>query len=151
MAIKNLVKDNWFYFIKYSLVGVSGTILDLGIFTALITFTGLGSTLFLRGIATTLSFAVAVTNNFVWNKTWTFKDKDPNIKKQFAKFFLVSTGGLFLNTIFFTIFSFGLAHLQELAPDALTTKFSIVAKLGAIGIVAFYNFTMNRFWTFSPE
>ena len=67
-------------FLKYALVGVSGTIIDVVGFTALISLTSLN-----RFIAASLSFVAAVINNYSWNRIWTFQDHVHD-QKQILKF-----------------------------------------------------------------
>ena len=149
-TIKNFILNNWRLFIKYTLVGATGTALDVGGFTLLIKYTSLGQTLNTRLIAATCTFIIAVINNFTWNKIWTFKDKQKNIKKQFTKFLTVSIGGLILNITFLTLFSLFFAYILEVDKNALPVYLSAFAKVCASGIVLTYNFTMNRLWTFKP-
>lgn len=86
--------------IKCGLVGVSNTFVDLGVFNALLFLTGMSR----RGtgvvILIGISFCFAVTNSFIWNKKWTFRNKSANIeelKRQIIIFFFISLGGLVIN------------------------------------------------------
>ena len=143
MKIHKFIKQNWKFFIKYVIVGASGTLIDVGGFTALIRYTSLN-----RFIAATFSFIAAVINNFTWNKIWTFHDHDKNVTKQFSKFFLVSIGGLALNLFFLWFFALIIALFLGMASQDLPVYANSLAKLGASGAVLTYNFLMNRFWTF---
>ena len=81
-------------FIKYCIVGASGTFVDL---TSLYIFVEhLHLPLLL---AVTLSFLLAVINNFILNKIWTFKNKSKNYRKLFIKFLIVSVIGLLLTLL----------------------------------------------------
>lgn len=87
-------------FCKCTLVGVSNTLVDLAVFNALLFITGISRQG--RGVVVLMgvSFYFAVTNSFIWNKKWTFRNKSSDnkaLKKQIATFFLVSLGGLALN------------------------------------------------------
>jgi putative flippase GtrA len=127
---------------------MTGTVIDVGGFTALITLTPINTF-----VAASLSFIAAVINNYTWNRVWTFQDKVHSIAKQFPKFLTVSVGGLLLNLFFLwlNIFILGqllvwigtVADTQSLPAWALT-----LSKLGASAIVFSYNFLANRFWTF---
>ncbi len=143
--IKQFIIGNWKYFLKYSIVGVSGTLIDIAGFAALLKFTSLN-----RFAAATISFIAAVANNFTWNKLWTFKDHQQNVSSQFAKFLLVSTGGLLLNLAFLWLFTRLIALLIDTDISQLSVLLSTLAKLGASATVLVYNFSMNRFWTFKP-
>src|SRR3990172_9266078 len=100
MKLNDFIKKNWRLLIKYSLVGISGTIIDVAGFTFLVSYTGLT-----RNLAATTSFVAAVINNYTWNRLWTFKSRVKNVSLQFVKFFLVSLGGLLLNLSFLWVFS----------------------------------------------
>ncbi len=132
--IKHLINTHLGTFLRYSVVGVSGTVLDIGLFALLISTTPLGETLIGRVVAASVSFIAAVINNYTWNRLWTFKNSNTNIRNQFATFFLVSCGGWLLNTTFFAAASLVLP--------------AVIAKISASAVVLVYNYTANRFWTF---
>ena len=90
-------------FFKYAIVGTLGTAIDLG---SLYLFVDLLHIHLL--LSTALSFFLAVINNFILNKFWTFQNKSSNVRKQFIKFLIVSTTGLFLTEICMAIFVYGL-------------------------------------------
>lgn len=146
MKILEFLKGNWWTFIKYVVVGISGTIIDVAGFTGLVHYTNIS-----RNGAATISFIAAVINNFTWNRLWTFKSRVKNIGKQFFEFLLVSIGGLVLNLLFLSLFSYLFVSSLEL-PDveSLPAWANASAKLGASGVVLIYNFLANRFITFSP-
>src|SRR5215218_1573888 len=64
-------------FLKFAFVGVIGTILDLTLSNILMKFVfhvskeNAGTPVL---IASTLGFGVAVINNFIWNRYWTYPD-----------------------------------------------------------------------------
>jgi dolichyl-phosphate beta-glucosyltransferase len=118
-------------FFKYSVVGVSGTVLDLAVLFALVESAHL-DVLF----AATISFLAAVINNYTWNKLWTFKDKSKNIRKQFIKFLIVSIIGLLLTILFMYLFV-NLLSVWYMFAKALTSV-----------VVLTWNFLGNKYWTF---
>ncbi len=61
--------DMFVKFIKFNIVGVMNTALDLGIF-ALLTWIGVG-----EGLAKTVSYSCGVLNSYFWNSRWTFKQE----------------------------------------------------------------------------
>lgn len=82
---------------KFALVGILNTLVDLGVLNVLSLIlgitTGLGFSV-LKGI----SFIVAVTNSYFWNKFWTFRKKESTEpKKEFTQFFIVSLIGFGIN------------------------------------------------------
>ncbi|MDZ7798481.1 MAG: GtrA family protein [Patescibacteria group bacterium] len=120
--------------IKFGIVGFIGTAIDVG-------FLNLLHQVFevMVYLAATISFILAVINNFVLNKYWTFKDKKAYLAKshvQFFQFIFVSVIGLLINLglMYLLIEYFGFWYNW--------------AKLGAIIVVLFWNFFANKFWTF---
>jgi len=118
-------------FVKYCIVGGSGTALDVAALYIFIEYAGIPLL-----PAASLSFTLAVINNFVWNKLWTFRNKSSNYRKLFIKFFLVSLGGLALTNVsmYLQVVVFGLWY--------------IYAKLITSLIVLVWNFLANKYWTF---
>ncbi len=122
-------------FIKYCIVGVLGTSIDVGILWLLVHYGGLPVL-----TATSISFVVSVLNNFFLNKFWTFRSPSSNYRKLAIKFFLVSLGGLALTNACMWL----LVHAIEI--------WYIWAKLITSGVVLMWNFLANKYWTFrSPR
>jgi dolichol-phosphate mannosyltransferase len=88
--------------------------------------------------AATISFLVAVTNNFYWNFIWTFKGKAPekSIRRKYVCFFLISI----LN------FGINLIALNYLVDVYMLNK--ILAQVLAIGVASVFNFLLNYLITF---
>jgi putative flippase GtrA len=80
-------------FLKFAVVGISGTIIDFGVFNLLLFMQ------FSSIFASTISFIVAVFNNFFWNRNWTYPEsKFRPIANQLMKFLSVSIAGLLIRT-----------------------------------------------------
>lgn len=82
---------------KFVLVGGLNFLIDMGVLNFLVFYTGIAS-----GAAQTgfkgLSFLVAVTNSYIWNKFWTFKrSSTESVGKEFFQFVVVSVIGLTIN------------------------------------------------------
>lgn len=124
-------------FIKFGIVGVSGTLVDLGFYNLLALYFGYNIYL-----SRTFSFIFAAINNYIWNRVWTFRSQSKKITQEFIKFFIVSAIGLLLN----------LAIMKLLQPfsEKLQTDFlqKNVPVLIAIVIVFIWNFIINKIWTF---
>ena len=60
-------QHNWVQLAKFGAVGASGYVVNLAVFTALLV--GADVHYLLAAIG---SFLVAVTNNYLWNRHWTF-------------------------------------------------------------------------------
>lgn len=118
-------------FVKFSIVGVSNTVVDFGTYVAL---TRLGKVHFIG--ANVVAFLLAATWSYIWNRKWTFRSADARIRQQYVKFLIVAGVGLGLTT--------GILY-------ALVTyvgMMDIPAKVIAIGVVLIWNFLINRLWTF---
>ena len=130
-------------FIKFCIIGLIGTVIDVGIFKLLMKYEGWSIY-----EARTLSFTVATINSYICNSLWTFKGLNSDARhKQFIKFLIISTTGLLLNlgimTVVFLILS-GHSPNQK-NPNPLHTDIALAT---AVVLVAFWNFLANKFWTF---
>ena len=139
-------------FIKFAIVGVSGSVVDF-------TFLNLahkmfpwpqmtdGGLTFIVGwplvAANTLSFSLAVLNNFTWNRLWTFPESRSRRKRQqLPQFVLVNVVGLVINNLI-------LLGMQSLLSQYVSDPWDYnLAKAVAIGVVLFWNFGVNRMWTY---
>ena len=119
---------------KFALVGISNTLIDFFIYF-LLTRTFLFWQKYYLG-ANFASFFVACTWSFFINKNWTFKNKEEKISSQYPKFFIVSVVGL--------IFTEGTLFLLVEYFDF----YDLLAKIAAVIVVFFWNFSVNKFWTF---
>jgi len=119
-------------FIKFTIVGTVNTLIDLTALYCFVEYLHINVIL-----ASILSFLIAATNSFFFNKTWTFKNSSLNYRNQVLKFIIVSGIGLTLNTIFMYMFV-QLIGLWYMFSKVLTS-----------GIVLIWNFIGNKFWTFS--
>jgi putative flippase GtrA len=132
---------NWVQLFQFGLVGLSGYVVNLTVFAVL---TGAG--LFFRdgsdglGVhyipAAVAAFCVAVTNNFLWNRHWTFDARHGHAGFQAARFFTVSVLALGINLIALELL-IGAGGLEELPAQAV-----------AVAIAMPFNFVGNKIWTF---
>jgi putative flippase GtrA len=125
-----LSPHNWLELMKFCVVGASGYALNLGVYVGL-----------LRGAdlhylpAAACSFVVAVSNNYFWNRHWTFRHRRGHLYYQGLRFLTVSLLALGLN----------LGLLQALV--ALGAG-KILAQAIAIVLVMPFSFTANKLWSF---
>ena len=134
--------ENWVQLFQFGLVGASGYIVNLTAFAILT-----GSGLFFRegsdglGVhyipAAIAAFAVAVTNNFLWNRHWTFDAKHGHAGFQAARFFTVSILALGINLIALELL-IQVADVPELPAQAI-----------AVAVAMPFNFVGNKIWTFA--
>ena len=135
---------------KFAVVGVLGAVVDFGVFNLLVT--GLKFNSIPSSIA---SFSLAVINNFVLNRLWTFPEaRTSPILKQLIQFAIVSVIGLLIRTPLFAWLEKQLIPLASQYVPHLFTPTFIGHNLSlaiAIIVVMLWNFVANRYWTFNPE
>jgi len=100
-----------------------------------------------------------VTSNFIWNRYWTYPDsRSKPLRRQALQFTLVSLIGLAIRTPVFALLlgpytRMAAALLQVLPASAAaldaTTLGSNLALAAAVIIVLFWNFFVNRYWTYA--
>ena len=134
-------------FVRFGIVGIIGSIVDFGFLNL---FTLVFKLPFI--LSSILSFSLAVVNNFVLNRIWTFPGsrKDP-ILNQLIQFGLVSVVGLLIRTPMLIWLEKVLIPLAEKWVPKLLTPTIVGHNLGlaiAIGVVMLWNYFANRFWTF---
>jgi len=123
--------ENWVELFKFGLVGASGYVVNLVAFTALLK--GLG----IHHIAAAIgAFCVAVSNNFLLNRGWTFRARKGHAGFQAARFLAVSIAALGINLVVLYLLA-DVAGLGELPAQAI-----------AVATAMPFNFLGNKLWTF---
>jgi putative flippase GtrA len=142
-------------FLKFCVVGTIGTAIDFGLFNLFHNVLGLHHV-----PSNTLSISASIVNNYTWSRFWVYPEtKDRQGGRKFVQFVVVSVIAWALNTgILWGTDRWLLGEQGSLAgivaPIAamLGTRHSVLssngAKVIATGIVLFWNFFANRFWTF---
>jgi dolichol-phosphate mannosyltransferase len=123
--------DNWVQLVQFGAVGISGYFVNLAVFallTALLDFHHIPAAIG--------AFCVAVTNNFWWNRHWTFDARQGHAGFQAARFFTVSVLALGINLI--ALEALIRADVAELASQAIAVAFAMP-----------FNFIGNKLWTFA--
>lgn len=123
-------RRNWEQLAKFCGVGITGYAVNLVVYTLLLRAAGLHYIPAAIG-----SFLVAVTNNYVLNRVWTFRVERGSIGRQGWRFLVVSTASLLTN----------LAILHFLVTAGAG---KIVAQAIAIVLVTPLNFVGNKLWSF---
>lgn len=90
-------------------------------------------------VANGMGFSLAVFNNYILNRVWTFKSKETSIAKQFILFVAISLIGLVLSTTFLF-----LIHQKMQLPFYLSKALVVV-------IVFIWNYTANSIFTFKKH
>jgi putative flippase GtrA len=125
-------RANWVQLLKFGLVGGSGYVINLGVFALLAGGLGVHHTISAIG-----AFCVAVTNNFLWNRYWTFGPGGNAVHFQAARFFAVSLASLGLNLAVLELLV-GAHAVGELSAQAI-----------AVAVAMPFNFLGNKLWTFA--
>ena len=123
-------RHNWEQLAKFCVVGASGYVVNLLVYTALLD----GANLQYR-LAATGSFLVAATNNYLWNRLWTFSHRRGHFGYQGLRFLVVSVIVYAGNLVILTV-------LVELGLG------KIVSQAIAIVLVTPANFLGNKLWSF---
>jgi putative flippase GtrA len=123
-------RHNWAQLAKFCVVGASGYVVNLAVYTALLD----GANLDYR-LAATGSFVVAVMNNYLWNRLWTFAHARGSFAFQGLRFFVVALVAYVGNLAILTV-------LVELGLG------EIVSQAIAIVLVTPANFIGNKLWSF---
>ena len=134
-------------FLKFAIVGISGSVVDFGIFNLLLSLAGLSST-----ISQAISFTLAVINNFIWNRLWTYPEtRQSGALKPFIQFGLVNVIGLGIRTGLFLVIEPQMIKLSSLIlpnfsqPETVGHNLTLAL---VILIVMLWNYFANRYWTF---
>lgn len=154
-------------FIKFAFIGILGFLIDFGLLfllqsTVLPAADAQNIQLPLNvALATSISFALAVSSNFTWNRLWTYPDsRSYSVRRQLTQFSIVSVIGWVGRTIWITstFAFFGLwstrtlqSVLSDYSPalqDELILGTMIAQFIGVI-VVMIWNFLANRYWTFN--
>jgi putative flippase GtrA len=128
-----LKPGNWVQLLQFGLVGASGYLINLAVFALI---NGLLDVHYIA--AAIAAFAVAVMNNFWWNRHWTFDAKHGHAGFQAARFFTVSVLALVVNLVALKLLVGG--GMSELPAQAIS-----------VAIAMPFNFIGNKLWTFDDD
>lgn len=81
---------------KFAAVGTLNTLLDLGVLNLLILVTGVAAGLY-YALFKAISFLVAATNSYFWNKFWTFQSRLPVTVTEYLRFAFFTLIGTLIN------------------------------------------------------
>jgi putative flippase GtrA len=148
-------------FLKFCVVGGSSFVIDFGLFNILLK---LGQR---PVLALTVGFLMGVTNAYIWNSRWTFKERRGDTKRQMPLFFATNFIGFLLNLGITTLVlvvgaSAGWTPSRYSAGETLmmvltrsvgkSSGFSLIAldaaKICATVVVTVWNFGASKFITF---
>ncbi|WP_343557475.1 GtrA family protein [Sphingobacterium sp.] len=118
-------------FVRFGIVGSIGFVIDFSI-----TYLLKEKLKVNKFVANSFGFSLAVINNYLLNRYWTFQNYSPNVLKEFTLFFLACLIGLLLNNI-----------VLYLLNEKANLSF-YVAKIGSVFVVMLWNFIANYFYVF---
>jgi putative flippase GtrA len=143
-------------FLRFAVVGIFGAVVDFGIANLLISLAHLPLV-----VAGTISFVCAILSNFTWNRYWTYPDsRSKPLFYQLLTFSIVSVMGLVIRIPTLAILEPLIARLitglpfnicaplpfsfcsQKFIADNVTLAIAVI-------IVMFWNFFVNRYWTYN--
>jgi putative flippase GtrA len=122
---------NWMQLIKFCGVGASGYVINLSVFALCVEVLDLHHL-----VAATLAFMVAVTNNFWWNRHWTFRAASGRAGFQAARFFTVSVAAFLFAALVLELLV-SVVGLPKLPSQAV-----------AVIVATPLNFIGNKMWSF---
>jgi putative flippase GtrA len=137
-------------FFRFLVVGTIGAVVDFGIENLLHRLVGLPYVW-----SGAISFICAILSNFFWNRIWTYPDsRSKPIVKQLLQFAIVNAIGLtiripilrYLEPVITKIFRLLPDNYLILSPDVMGENVTLAI---AVVIVLFWNFFINRYWTYS--
>ncbi len=154
-------------FIKFAFVGLLGFAIDFGAVvvlqnTLLPPVSKANEPLdFNVALATSIAFVLAVCNNFVWNRLWTYPDsRSRTAGSQLTQFVIVSVIGWAIRTVWIdnsykwlgivstSIIASTISSYRPALVDEHRVGTMIALLFGVI-VVMFWNFLANRYWTYN--
>lgn len=154
MNMTNIISDptERTRFLKFAVVGTIGAVIDFGTFNLLTKFLNVNPVL-----ASVISFTVAIISNFTWNRFWTYPDsRSKTLSTQLVEFGVVNLLGAGIRTPVFAFLKGPLQSLYIHLPLLQLFEFMTPEFLGnntalaiAVILVMFWNFFVNRYWTYN--
>lgn len=155
MNLKAKTKKEGTRFLKFMVVGAIGAVVDFGTLNLLNYFTAMP---FLYRQA--ISFTLAVTNNFLWNRYWTYPDsRSKPLTRQLGQFFLINGIGILVRTPIIQLSMKAITAILQpllgnvqlpfsdfLTVEVIAENLSVVV---AIFVIMMWNFFANRYWTYN--
>jgi putative flippase GtrA len=142
-------------FLKWMIVGTIGAMVDFAVLNLMKWILGglglgVGWNLSMEprqiqlAAANTISFSVAVLSNFTWNRLWTFPEsRERPLGSQLVQFAVVNVLGWGINTLLLLVMDQYV--FQHFVHERLSYN---LAKAIATIVVLFWNFGVNRIWTY---
>jgi putative flippase GtrA len=125
---------NWLQLVQFGLVGGIGFVVNLAVYTLFVHTIGVD-----YHVAAVVAWIVAVANNFLLNRHWTFDAREGRMHFQAMRFVVVSA----------VAFGFSLLLLTVFVEAAGIAK--VPAQALAVACATPLNFLGNKLWSFRTE
>jgi putative flippase GtrA len=120
-------------FLKFGIVGASGTLVNFIIYHSLLYFA------YQIWFAYAVGFIIGGINNYWWNRHWTFRSKrEP--WRELGQFIIVSAVALCISELVLVV-------VERHLPQSLAHR-NTVTWLSATVVGMGWNFFVNKYWTF---
>ncbi len=132
-----------YQFAKFAAVGALNVAIDFAVFNLLVIITGIVAGATASGFKA-VSFLVATTNSFFWNKFWTFKAEGGISSTETISFYLVAGIGWVINVSLFSLVVNVLQTPAGMDPKLWANIGVVVGVLGSF----LWNFLGYKFFVF---
>lgn len=122
---------NWLQLVRFAFVGAVGFLVNLAVYALFVHSVGVD-----YRMASVAAWLVAVLNNFILNRHWTFDARDGRAHAQAVRFFLVSLMAEIFSLVLLTLLVEG-AGVAKVPAQALAVAASMPL-----------NFLGNKLWSF---
>ena len=126
--------SNWLQLVRFGLVGGIGFVVNVAVYTLFVHSVGVD-----YHVANVVAWLVAVVNNFVLNRHWTFDAREGRARFQAIRFLVVSLAAEVVSLLLLTL----------LVEDAGFAK--VAAQALAVAASMPLNFLGNKLWSFRPR
>jgi putative flippase GtrA len=125
---------NWLQLVRFGAVGAAGFVVNLAVYALFVHPIGVD-----YHAAAVAAWLVAVLNNFVLNRHWTFDARHERAHTQAVRFIVVSLAAFVVNLLLLTLFVES-AGMGKVPAQALAVAASMP-----------FNFLGNKLWTFRSK
>ena len=127
--------------VKFAVVGVLNTLVDMGVFAVLNTLLGVNIL-----VAQFFAYTAGIVNSYLFNSNWTFKGS--KTKSEVIRFVVLNLLTLLISMMSIKYFE-GLIQIDALFGIPFTAKMNaFVAKICTVVFTLIINFIGSKFWVF---
>lgn len=129
--------------LRFATVGILNTAVDFAVLNFLMFLTDIASGIYL-GFFKGLSFAVAATHSYFWNKYWTFRSNSRSGNAEYVRFMSVTACGLMINVAITSFIVNAIDPVFKVSPKVWVN----FAALVAVAATAVWDFSWYKFVIF---